>query len=167
MRQTPLEKKISDIATPVIEDLGFALVHVQLTGDGKSQTVIVMAEDPETKRLGIDDCTAISKALSATMDVEDPIKGKYRLEVSSPGIDRPLTREEDFETYKGFEAKLETETPSVMGQRRYRGEIKGIKDGVITIKTDTDDAEIEFTNLVKAKLVLTDKLIKETAKNAA
>lgn len=163
MKQTPLEKRICDIAAPVIEDLGFALVAVQLTGDGSSQTVIVMAEDPATKRLGIDDCTKISKALSAVMDVEDPIKGKYRLEVSSPGIDRPLTREQDFEDYAGFEAKLETDTPSITGQRRYRGFIKGIKDGVITITTDTDDAEIDFHSLTKAKLVLTDKLIKETA----
>lgn len=167
MRQTPLEKRIFDIAAPVITDLGFALVAVKTRSEEGSQTVQVMAEDPATGRLGIDDCTKISKAISVVMDVEDPIKGRYRLEVSSPGIDRPLTREQDFDKYAGFEAKLETDTPSLLGQRRYRGFIKGIKDGVITITTDTDDAEIEFNTLTKAKLVLTDKLIKATAKDVA
>ncbi|MCD8562550.1 MAG: ribosome maturation factor RimP [Alphaproteobacteria bacterium] len=127
MKQTPLEQKIATLVTPVIEELGFALFIVKIIGEGGSKTVQIMAEDPETKRLGIDDCTKITKAVSALLDVEDPISGAYRLEISSPGIDRLLIRTEDFEAYKGFDAKLETELPNVEGQKRFRGHINGLK----------------------------------------
>jgi len=100
-----------------------------------------------------------------TLDVEDPIKSKYRLEVSSPGIDRMLVREEDFARYKGFTAKLETETPTLTGQRRFHGKLLGAKDGMVMIKTDEGEAELEFASLIKAKLVLTDSLMKASAAN--
>lgn len=167
MKLTPLEQKISTLVTPVIEDLGFALFTVKVIGEGGSKTVQIMAEDPATKRLGIDDCTMITKAVSALLDVEDPVPGAYRLEVSSPGIDRLLIRAEDFETYKGFDAKLETEMPNTEGQKRFRGVIKGLKGtDTVLLQTDTGEVEIAFSSLVKAKLVMSDELIKATAKTA-
>ncbi|MCC6598033.1 MAG: ribosome maturation factor RimP, partial [Alphaproteobacteria bacterium] len=137
MKATPLEQRIARIAAPVIEDLGFSLVQVKIRSEGGVQSVQIMAENPATKRLGIDDCTKISKALSAVLDVEDPINGRYMLEMSSPGIDRPLTRIEDFETYSGFEAKLETDVPAENGQKRYRGFLRGIEGESILLSTDT------------------------------
>ncbi len=163
MRFTPLESKIIDIARPVATDMALELVHVKIVGEGGSQNVQVMAEDPATGRLGVDDCAKLSRALSAVFDVEDPINGAYRLEVSSPGIDRPLTRLSDFEKYKDFDVKLEISMPNENGQKKFRGIVTGIKDGIITIDTDQGEAEVEFDSLTKAKLVLTDDLIKKTA----
>ena len=163
MKQTPLEKRLSEYATPVIEDLGFALVCVKVIGSDGSQTIQVMAEDAATKRLGVDDAAKISHALSAVFDVEDPIKSAYRLEISSPGIDRPLMRLEDFETYEGFEVKVESETPTENGQRKFRGVLKGLNGENIMIDTDQGEAEIPFASLTKAKLVMNDELIQKTA----
>lgn len=164
MRKSPLEKTITDIATPVIEDLGFALVCVKIVGEGGAQNVQIMAEEPKTGRLGIEDCTKISRALSPVLEVEDPINGAYRLEISSPGIDRPLTRIEDFLSYEGYEAKLESSTPNENGQKKFRGRLKGLDGETILMTTDQGDAKIAFGSLVKAKLVLTDELIQKTAK---
>lgn len=161
MRSTPLENKIASLAAPVAEDMGLAIVQVSIAGESGSQNVRIMAEDPATRNLGVDDCAKLSRALSAVLDVEDPIKGAYRLEVSSPGIDRPMVKAQDFETYKGFEVKLETSMPAENGQKRFRGRILGLKDDGNTILLDTDqgEAEIAFDTLTKAKLVLTDELI--------
>lgn len=163
MKTTPLEDKIFKLAAPVVTDLGFALLWVKITGEHSAALVQITAEDPQTRRLGVDDCAKISRAISAVMDVEDPIKGAYRLEVSSPGIDRLLVRQKDFEEYSGFEAKIETIVPAENGQKRYRGVIKGLKEDTILVGTETGDVEISFSNLSKAKLVLTDELIKATA----
>jgi ribosome maturation factor RimP len=164
MKTTPLENRIAEIVRPVIEDLGLSLFSVKIIGEGGSRNVQIMAEDPATKNLGVEQCTEISKAVSAILDVEDPIEGHYRLEVSSPGIDRLLLKPEDFKTWEGFEAKLETEMPIETGQRRFKGILKGIENDVIKINTEQGDAEIPFANIAKAKLVLNDQLIKATAK---
>lgn len=163
MRLSPLEEKIKRIIEPVVVDLGFRLVQVKITGEAAASNLQIMAEDPQTRRLGIDDCAKISRAISAVMDVEDPIKGVYRLEVSSPGIDRILTSEQDFIDFTGFEAKLETSFPAENGQKRFRGRINGMKDGKILLVIDTGEVEIPYSALAKAKLVLTDELIKATA----
>lgn len=163
MKPTPLESKIATFTDPVITDLGYAPFCVKVTGDNGAHTVLIMAEDPETKRLGINDCTKISRAVSAVLDVEDPIKGAYKLEVSSPGIDRMLLRLEDFVAYKGFEAKVETDTPAENGQRKFRGIVADIEGEKITINTDEGTAEIDFGTIVKAKLLMNDDLIKATA----
>lgn len=163
MRLSPLEEKIKKIIEPVITDLGFRLVQLRITGESAASALQVMAEDPATRRLGVDDCAKISRAISAVMDVEDPIKGAYRLEVSSPGIDRILTSEKDFEDFSGFEVKLETLFPADNGQKRFRGVINGLKEGHILLATDTGEVEIPYSALAKAKLVLTDELIKATA----
>lgn len=163
MKQSPQELKITHIVAPVIEDLGYALYCVKIIGEEGGTIVQIMAEDPATRRLGIDDCTKISRAVSATMDVEDPIRSAYRLEISSPGIDRPLITAEHFERYKGFEAKVETNMPNENGQKRFRGTIEGIQDSKILVKTDTGEESIDLGNIAKAKLVMTDDLIKATA----
>lgn len=163
MRYTPLEQKIAKLAEPVIQDLGFSLHFIKVTGETGNSLVQIMAEDTATKNLGVDDAAKISRALSAVMDVEDPINGAYRLEVSSPGIDRMLINETDFDEFKGFEAKLETQTPTATGQKKFRGVINGIENNNILVSTDTGDVEIPYTSLAKAKLILTDDLIKATA----
>ncbi len=165
MKQTPMEQFLTELAEPVIEDLGFALVCVKTISDDGGQSVQVMAEDPATGRLGVDDAAKISRALSAVFDVEDPIKGAYRLEVSSPGIDRFLTRLEDFTKYAGLEAKLESDVPAENGQRKFRGILGGLDGEMVKITTDQGEALIAFSSLTKAKLVLTDELIKKTAAN--
>lgn len=164
MRLQPIEQKIADIVRPAIEDLGFSLFLVKLNGEAGSKTLQIMAEDPATRRLGVDDCAVISRAVSALMDVEDPISGAYRLEVSSPGIDRLLIRLEDFEAYKGFEAKVETDRPAAEnGQKRFRGVVNGVKENHVLLQTDTGEVEIPYDSVHKAKLVLNDALIKATA----
>ncbi len=163
MRYSPLENKIADLAKPVIEDLGFSLHRVKITGDGGAQAVQIMAEDKATKNLGVDDAAKISRALSAVFDVEDPINGAYRLEVSSPGIDRMLIEPEDYESYKSFDVKIETITPNENGQKRFRGILGGIKENKVLVTTDQGEVEIPHGTIAKAKLVLTDELIKATA----
>lgn len=160
MRLSPLEQRIEQIIEPAIADLGFRLVTVKMDGDGARQILTVMAEDPETEKLGVDDCAKISRSISTLLDVEDPIKGAYRLEVSSPGIDRPLVRPEDFTRFENMLIKLETLTP-VGNQRRFKGVLKGFNEDnqTIAIETDQDTAEIDFTNLKKACLVITDELL--------
>lgn len=168
MQLTPLEKKIADIASPLAVDLGLEVVHVSINGAEGTKIVQIMAEDPATGNLLVDKAAELSRALSAHMDVEDPIDGAYRLEVSSPGIDRVLTRKKDFEVYKTFEAKLERQMPDENGQKRFRGYIKGIDDkDIITLETDNGPAHIAFGDLAKAKLVMTDELLKRTANKKA
>jgi ribosome maturation factor RimP len=164
MRSTPLENKIAEIARPLAADLGLELVAVKIIGEGGGMNVQVMAENPATKNLGVEECTKLSKALSALLDVEDPINGSYRLEVSSPGIDRPLVKLEDFETWKGFDAKLESDHPTDTGQRRFTGKLLGTNGKSVVIETDQGTTEIPFTSLNKAKLVLNEKLLKQTSK---
>jgi len=117
-----IDRRLAEIVTPVIEDLGFELVRIRLMS-GKTTTLQIMAEKPEGG-IEVDDCAAISTAVSAVLDVEDPILDAYALEVSSPGIDRPLTRLKDFDMWVGYEAKIET-TELIDGRRRFKGEIAG------------------------------------------
>ena len=153
-----IDRGISEIFTPVIEDMGFELVRVRYMG-GKSATVQVMAE-----RAGggieVDECAEISTALSAVLDVEDPIEDAYTLEVSSPGIDRPLTRLKDFDTFEGYDAKLET-AELIGGRKRFKGILAGVEDDEVLINVDEGTIGLKFEWLSDAKLVLTDELIKE------
>lgn len=164
MKLTPLEDRITNIVAPVIEDEGFTLYCVQMTSENKTQILQIMAEDPKTGRLGVDDCAKISRAVAAVLDVEDPISGAYRLEVSSPGIDRLLLKKEHFEKYKGFEAKLESDIPSETGQKKFRGRLHGVNENAVSLITDQgEEVDIPLQSLKKAKLVLNDELIKATA----
>jgi len=151
---------VNDIArmiTPTIEAMGFELVRVQLSGNQR-RTLQIMAEPQDGRQMSVDDCADISRAVSAVLDVEDPISDGYSLEVSSPGIDRPLTRAKDYERYAGHEAKVETNEP-VNGQKRFRGSIVGLTDGALRLMTETGEVDLPLTVIHKAKLVLTDALI--------
>jgi len=156
-----IDRRIAEIVTPVVEDLGFEIVRVRMMG-GKSKTLQIMAERPEGG-IEVDDCAAISTAVSATLDVEDPIEDQYTLEVSSPGIDRPLTRLKDFDAWKGYEAKLETDE-LIDGRRRFKGVLEGTDGEEVLIAIDEGTIGLRFEWLTDAKLVLTDDLIRDVLK---
>jgi|TARA_R110002124_G_scaffold186377_1_gene353850 ribosome maturation factor RimP len=153
-----IDRRMAEIITPVIEDLGFELVRVRLMS-GKESILQIMAERPDGG-IEVDDLAEISTAVSATLDVEDPILDAYTLEVSSPGIDRPLTRLKDFATFEGYEAKLETDE-LIDGRRRFKGELAGVEDDEVLINIEEGTIGLKFEWLSDAKLVLTDDLIKE------
>ena len=157
-----LDRRLAEIITPVIEDMGFELVRVRYMG-GKTATVQIMAEKPDGG-IEVDDCANISTAVSATLDVEDPIEDAYTLEVSSPGIDRPLTRLKDFDTWTGYQAKLET-ADLIDGRRRFKGALQGTEGDEVLIEIELDGQPVtiglKFEWLSDAKLVLTDELIRD------
>ncbi len=158
-----MDRRVAEIITPVVEDMGFEIVRVRLTKTTKQTTLQVMAQRPDGT-IEVDDCGEISTAISAVLDVEDPIIEAYDLEVSSPGIDRPLTRLKDFDQWSGYVAKLETDE-LIDGRRRFKGVLQGTEDGevLITLDDQKDDVTIglKFEWLSDAKLVLTDELIRE------
>lgn len=157
-----IDRRLAEIVGPVIEDMGFELVRIRLMG-GKTATLQIMAERPEGG-IEVDQCAQISTAVSAVLDVEDPILDHYILEVSSPGIDRPLTRMKDFETFEGYEAKLET-ADMVGGRKRFKGVLAGTEGDEVLINIEeggeTLTVGLNFDWLADAKLVLTDELITE------
>mgnify|MGYP001826807585 FL=1 len=160
--KTSIDKRLAEIITPVIEDMGFELVRVRLMG-GETATLQIMAQRPDGG-IEVDDCAAISTAVSATLDVEDPITDAYNLEVSSPGIDRPLTRLKDFDSWEGYEVKLET-TEMIDGRKRFKGPIRGTEGGEalieIEVNGEVQTIGLEFDWISDAKLVLTDELIRD------
>jgi len=168
IHETGLAAKVAALIEPVLDNRGFRLVRVTVTGrEGK--TVQVMAERPDGT-MTIDDCEAVSRELSPLLDVHDPIAGSYRLEVSSPGIDRPLVRPSDFEDWSGYEAKIELREP-IDGRKRFRGVLEGFEDGEIRIELDLDQVGRTIIGLpialvAEAKLVLTDELIREALRRA-
>lgn len=168
MRETGLAADIARIVEPVIEDLGFRLVRITVLG-GTDRIVQIMAERPDGT-ITIDECEEISKGISPVLDVADPISGNYRLEVSSPGIDRPLVRASDFEDWSGHEAKIELKEP-IDGRKRFKGLLDGFEDGEVRITADTGEFGVQHLGLpihliADAKLVLTDDLIREALARA-
>ena len=159
--KTSIDKRLAEIITPVIEDMGFELVRVRLMG-GNTATLQIMAEKPEGG-IEVDDCAAISTAVSATLDVEDPIEDAYTLEVSSPGIDRPLTRLKDFDAWTGYEAKLET-AELIDGRKRFKGELAGTEGDEVLVEIEEGTIGLKFDWLAEAKLILTDELIRDVLK---
>jgi len=153
-----MDVRLAEIITPVIEDMGFELVRVRLMG-GETKTLQIMADKPQGG-IEVDDCGEISTAVSAVLDVEDPITDPYHLEVSSPGIDRPLTRLKDFEAFEGYEVKLET-AEMIDGRRRFKGVLAGVEGTEVLINVNEGTIGLEFDWLSDAKLVLTDELIQE------
>ena len=153
-----MDRRVAEIITPVIEDLGFELVRVRLMG-GEYKTLQIMAERPEGG-IEVDQCAAISTAVGASLDVEDPIIDAYTLEVSSPGIDRPLTRLKDFDVWQGYEVKIET-TEMIDGRRRFKGELAGTDGDDVLINIPEGTIGLKFDWLSDAKLVLTDDLIRD------
>ena len=159
--KSAMDQRLADLLGPVITDMGFELVRLRLM-TGNTPLLQIMAERPEGG-IEVDDCARISTAISATMDVEDPVTDAYTLEVSSPGIDRPLTRLKDFETYEGYEAKLETEE-LIDGRKRFKGTLAGVEGDEVLINIPEGTVGLKFDWLAEAKLVLTDDLIKEMLK---
>ena len=162
IKETGLETRIARIVEPVANDLGYALVRVKVTQENGC-TLQIMAED-ENGRFAITDCERLSKDISPVLDVEDPIDREYHLEVSSPGIDRPLVRARDFRTYIGHEAKVEL-ADALNGRKRFRGLIEAVTDDSVTIKLpdvpkgDDPNFVLPLAALAEAKLVMTDKLM--------
>ena len=160
--KTAIDRRLADIVGPVIEGLGFELVRIRLMG-GKTRVLQIMADRPDGG-IGVDECGDISTAVSAVLDVEDPVEDNYILEVSSPGIDRPLTRLKDFEMWTGWEARIET-TELIDGRRRFKGALAGVEgdEVLITIEESGEEVTIglKFDWLSDAKLILTDELIAE------
>ncbi len=160
--KTAIDRRMAEIVTPVIEGLGFELVRIRLMG-GNTRTLQIMADKPEGG-IEVDDCGAISTAVSVVLDVEDPLEDNYILEVSSPGIDRPLTRLKDFDMWAGYEARIET-SELISGRRRFKGVLAGTEGEEVLIEIEEGGAPVtiglQFDWLSDAKLILTDELIAE------
>jgi ribosome maturation factor RimP len=158
---------ITKLIEPAVKAQGLALVRVKMVGGTSDPTLQVMAERPDTRQLTLGDCETLSRALSDIIDAEeeagrDPIEGGYRLEVSSPGIDRPLTRRADYADWAGHEARVKFEEPQD-GSKQISGDIVGIDGDTITIATPKGERSVDFNNIASAKLLLTDRLINATA----
>ncbi len=148
---------------PEVKSLGYELVRVAMIGGSSDPTLQVMAERPDTRQLDLTDCETISRRLSEWLDANDPIEGAYRLEVSSPGIDRPLTRLKDYADWAGHEARISLKEPR--GDRKqYSGTLQGLDGETVTLSgKDGQDYKLPFSDIASAKLLLTDKLINATA----
>ena len=154
-----------DMVAPTIESMGFEVVRILLTGTQKP-TLQIMIERQDRKNLVVDDCAAVSRAVSAILDEKDPIESEYSLEVSSPGIDRPLTKPEHFSRFAGYETKVET-SDTIDGRKRFKGKIISLEpNNNIKIMMDDKEYSIPFESVSKAKLVLTDELWNEYVANA-
>ncbi len=153
--------RVSALIGPSLESMGYAIVRVMLTG-GKRPTLQVMAERADGGPMSVDDCADISRAVSAILDVEDPVPTAYNLEVSSPGIDRPLTRRQDYARFAGFEVRVDT-ARLLDGRKRFKGRLLGIgEDDVVRLRDGTVDFTIPLSMIARAKLVLTDDLLRES-----
>ncbi len=150
-------RQVAELIEPTLSEMGFELVRVLLHG-GQRPTLQVMAERADRAPMTVEHCAAISRAVSAILDVEDPIAGAYRLEVTSPGLDRPLTRRADFERFRGFEARVETELP-IDGRRRFRGRLLGVEGDQLRLQVEDGEQAIPYAGIKKAKLVVTDEVL--------
>lgn len=156
-----MDKKLAELLNPILEDLGFEMVRVRLS-NGNPSTLQIMA-DRLDGQIGVDELAEINTSVGTVLDVEDPIPENYTLEISSPGIDRPLTRKKDFDSFQGFEAKIET-TELIDGRRRFRGVLAGVNNDEVLINLEEGTIGLKFTWLSDARLVLSDDLIKKMLK---
>jgi ribosome maturation factor RimP len=171
--KTAEDLKLLELLDPVAEAAGYEIVRLRLMGGAERRKLQIMAERPPKEGMGagemnVEDCTRLSRAISEVMDAADPVSGEYVLEVSSPGIDRPLTRPKDFATYEGYEIKLELDRLAE-GRKRFRGVLSGLEgDQVgIDLEGEAETAMIPLAWIVEAKLVLTDELMKRGAESRA
>lgn len=152
-----LADRIAALIEPSLSALGYELVRVQI--DGKRQArVQIMAERADGTGMGVEDCAKVSHTVAALLDVEDPIEGSYQLEVSSPGIDRPLVRPQDYARFAGHVAKVELKTPRD-GRRRFTGTLKGVAGDAVTLDLGTETLEVPLAEIERGKLVLTEALL--------
>jgi ribosome maturation factor RimP len=156
---TDILRRIEDIVAPTVVGMGFDLVRVSMSrGGGILQ---IMIEPADGRPMDVEDCATLSRALSAVLDVEDPIAGNYTLEVSSPGIDRPLTRAKDYVRWSGHLARFETTFP-IEGRRRFKGTLLGLENDVVRLKLDDGtEAQLPLSSVIRAKLEITDALLAE------
>jgi len=165
--KTAEDRSLLELLDPVAEAAGYEIVRLRLMG-GQQRRLQIMAERPDGS-MDVDDCATLSRAISEVMDAADPIAGEYVLEVSTPGIDRPLTRLKDFATFEGYEARLELDRMAE-GRKRFRGQLAGVEDGNVGIDLEEEpDATVyvPFAWIIDAKLVLTDELMKRGAEERA
>ena len=156
---TELLRRIEDIVAPTVVGMGFELVRVALSRGGG--TLQIMIEPADGRPRDVEDCATLSRALSAVLDVEDPIPGAYTLEVSSPGVDRPLTREKDYVRWSGHVARVETSEP-IEGRRRFKGTLLGLENGTVRLRLeDGKEADVPLAEITRAKLELTDALLED------
>lgn len=157
-----LQSRLEALIAPSLDAMGYELVRVQLQGKQRL-TLQIMADRKDGVMMAVDDCADISRSVSALLDVEDPISAAYTLEVSSPGIDRPLTRAKDFVTWAGFEVKMESCQP-IDGRKRFRGKLLGLDEAGANVRlsVETGEIAIPLADVRGAKLVLTDELIAAT-----
>ena len=161
----PVEERIIALIEPAAEELGYRIVRVRLSGLRRKR-LQVMAERLSDGLMEVEDCATLSRAISPVLDASDPISGEYDLEVSSPGIDRPLMRLEDFQRFTGHEAKVETLT-MIDGRKRFKGVIAGVDEAAVRLTlAEGGDVRLPFTGLAEARLVLTDRLIEEDLRRA-
>jgi ribosome maturation factor RimP len=151
-----LSREIERLIAPTIEERGYSVVRVQLSGQ-KEMRLQVMIERTDLRPMQVEDCVVVSRAVSAVLDAADPIHGRYALEVSSPGIDRPLTRAADFERFAGCEAKVDM-AREIEGRKRFRGMLRGLQDGAVRLDVDGTEWRLPFEDIGRAKLVVTDEL---------
>jgi len=155
---------IALLIEPSLGAMGYRLVRVVITS-GRRATLQVMAERVDDMPMTVDDCALISHSVSALLDVADPIADAYTLEISSPGLDRPLVRREDYERFRGFEARIELARP-IDGRKRFRGRLLGLADGDIRLAGETGEMRLPFAAVVRARLVITDELIAASRRGA-
>lgn len=162
---TPQEKRLLEIADPVAADLDLEIVRIRVQGS-RAKTLQIMAERPDGT-MNVEGCADLSRALSAVFDVEDPFSGDWSLEVSSPGIDRPLTRAHHFDRWSGYDAKIQLDR-LVEGQRRFRGVLAGVEDGnvLLDIEGEAETALIPLDWIEDAKLMMSEELIKESLRRS-
>lgn len=159
------EDDLTAMFTPILEDMGYDMVRVQISGS-HNPTLQVMAERKDGVGMTVDDCAEISRALSELLETEDPFDDAYQLEVSSPGIDRPLVRPADYERFAGFEARIDTREP-IDGRKRFKGRLHGRDGNNIIVDQDGKQVSVPFASIHKAKLLLTDELIAAHQDNKA
>ena len=166
--KTVEDRAMLELIEPVAESLGLDVVRVRLMGGTLRRRLQIMAERPADNDISVEECARLSRAVSEVFNAADPIAGEYLLEVSSPGVDRPLTRQKDFDLFQGFEARLETDR-MIEGRKRFKGVLAGVDGDAVAIDLDgeEDTALIPFEWLVDAKLVLTDELMKAGAARRA
>src|ERR1700736_6668146 len=149
--------RIAQTIEPSLEAMGYRLVRVIITS-GRRRTLQVMAERGDDQPMTVEECAQISHSVSPMLDVADPIAGAYVLEISSPGIDRPLVRTEDYDRFSGFEARIELARP-IEGRKRFRGRLLGTSAGNVRLATETGEVKLPLADVARAKLILTDDLI--------
>jgi ribosome maturation factor RimP len=168
--ETGVAARVATLAEPVVESLGFRLVRAKVSGlNGCTVQIMVEREDGT---MTVEGCEAVSRALSPVFDLEDPVERAYNLEVSSPGIDRPLVRTQDFQRWSGYEAKIEMAAP-VAGRKRFRGVLRGIEGDAVNVEIldvkegDERLVRLPLSDLAEARLVLTDDLVRESLRRGS